>query len=106
MLLTFLIIGQTQIATLFAQSALEVTQVQDASIQILDTLDTIAQTTLEKIEDTTRNQEIKEKIDVKKEEISEFLAETSQSISESRSTQEIQEELAEARKTVVLKVVS
>lgn len=106
LLLTFLIIGQTQIATLFAQSALEVTQVQDASIQILDTLDTIAQTTLEKIEDTTRNQEIKEKIDVKKVEISEFLAETSQSISESRSTQEIQEELAEARKTVVLKVVS
>lgn len=106
MLLTFLIIGQTQIATLFAQSASEVTQVQDASTQILDTLDTIAQTTLEKIEDKTRNQELKEKIDVKKEEISEFLVETSQSISESRSTQEIQEELAEARKTVVLKVVS
>lgn len=106
LLLSLLIISQFQIGTVYAQAETQLEQTRESSLQTLESLDTLVNATLEKIEGKTQSVELQEQIQEKQEEIQAYIEEVEKSLQEGESTKDIKTELADARKTLMLKVVS
>jgi hypothetical protein len=61
---------------------------------------------IDKLDSKIKNSETKAKLVEKEKEIAEYIAETQEKISAEGNSEEIQELVAEAKKTVVLKVIA
>ncbi len=106
LLLSFLLVSQFQIGTLYAQAETQLEETRESSLQTLESLDILVTSTLEKIEGKTQSVELQEQIQEKQEEIQAYIEEVEKSLQEGESTKDIKTELADARKTLMLKVVS
>lgn len=105
-LLVFLILSQFQIGQIYANSLAELESEKQKSIQVLDTVEKVIDDTIDKIDAKTNNKEIETRLKQKEQEVEEYLNEVQQEISQEKSSKDIQEKVKEAKKVVVLKVVS
>lgn len=106
LLLLTLLISQFQVFSVFAENETMLdTQIQTSTLA-LEKLETVADITLEKIEQKTKNPEIQKQIQEKQAEIEAYLETVQEQLQDADSSQELKETLKEAKKVVVLKVVS
>jgi hypothetical protein len=101
-----LIISQFQIGTLYANSITQLEETKQENIEKLDILEQVIDTTIEKIDQKINNTEIEERLAEKEQEVEVYLQEVKEEIEEESSTSDIKEKVQEAKKVVVLKVVS
>lgn len=106
LLLLALWVSQFSIPQLYAESQSRLNSEKEKSALILDTVENIIDSWVEKIEKKIKKSEQKERLEEKHEEIKEYLEEVKEEIKDENSTKDIQEKVEEAKKVVVLKVVS
>lgn len=106
LLVSLLIVSQSQIGIIYAENQAILESEKQKGIQTLDVVEQIIDTTVNKLDNKIRNEEKKDQLQEKNEEIKEYLEEVTQDIKKENSSQDIQEMVEEAKKVVVLKVVS
>lgn len=101
-----LLFSQFQIGTLYANNVQEISAEQQKHIASLDTVEQVIDTTISKISAKTKDKEIQERLQEKKQEVESYIDTVQQDIQEEKNTKEIQQKVQEAKKVVVLKVIS
>ncbi len=90
----------------YAAQQSELKNSKQQSTQTLEVLDTAIDQAVEKLQKNLTNDQQTERLEEKHEEVSEYLEEVEQEIQDATNTQAIKEKVQEAKKVVLLKVVS
>ena len=104
--LLFIFVSQTQIGVIYAQESAKVEAAQDQNIEVLDKVEGVIGTVMDRLDDKVRNIEIKEQLQEKEAEIEKYIEETQEKIADESDPEEMKEIVLEAKKTVVLKVIA
>lgn len=106
-LLVFLFFWQFQwVALLYASEQSELKSEKDRSVKTLDAFEDIIDTSVEKLDTTIKDTDVSDKLKEKHKEIWEYLDDVESEIQNQKSGEDIQARVEEAKKVVVLKVVS
>jgi len=103
--LIFLLISQTNIWVVYAQSVAELESQKDASIEVLDKTEIVVDKVIDKLDEKI-NDEREERLREKEEEIGDYIEEVQEKIQKENSSSDVKALVKEAKKVVVLKVVS
>lgn len=98
--------SQSQILSVYAQSAGELKAEKDAWVATLWAVETAIWSTVGKLDNKLSNSETKEKLQKKHKEIEKYIKEVEQEIKEENNIEEIKEKVEKAKKVAVLKVVA
>jgi len=105
-LLSFLILGQFHIGTVYAESLAKLENEKQIQKQNIEKVGDVIDSTFEKLDGKTKNKETKEKIAEKQKEAEVYLQEVQEKIQKETKTKDIKKIVSDATKIVVLKVVS
>jgi peptidoglycan hydrolase CwlO-like protein len=105
-LLSFILLSQMQIMQVYAQDQVQLENEKQKGEQVLDALEGVIDTAVEKLDDKITDIKQSQKLEEKHEEIGEYLEKIEEEIREGNSEEDIKELVEEAKKVVVLKVVS
>jgi len=106
LLLIVLFLSQLQVWALYASEVEKLETQKDVSSQQLEAVSVVIDSAVEKLDTRMRDAEKSEQLEEKHEEINEYLEQVQQEIQNESSGEDIQELVEEAKKVVVLKVVS
>ena len=105
--LVFIIVSQFQVLQVYAESEAELSAEKQRWEQALDAVGQVIDGTVQKIETKLgNNKEKKERLENKREEIEQYLEEVQEEIGRENRSEDIKQKVEEAKKVVVLKVVS
>ena len=106
LVLIFILISQMQMLQVYAQDVAELESQKNEGKQQLETVERIIDSTVEKLDEKIKDTQQSEQLEEKHEEIEEYIEQVQEEIQDESSTKDIQEIVEEAKKIVVLKVVS
>lgn len=95
-----------QVWVLYAQDVQELQEDRDAWVKTLEAIENVIWTTVDKLDTKLQGTHAWEKLQEKSKEIDEYFSEISEDIQRETSSSEITEKIDEAKKVVILKVVS
>jgi len=104
--LLFLLLSNLQVGVLYAENLDQLEAHKDKSVEALQKVEQVIDTAVHKIENSKKNSEIVERLSEKNEEIKEYIDIVENKIENENSTSDVKEIVAEAKKVIVLKVVS
>jgi len=105
-ILFFVLLSQFQIGVLYAAEKQDIREEKNNSIAELDTTAWAIESATTKLKASIEDSEITKQLETKEEEIVEYLEEVQEEIQSKSSVKDIEEKVKEAKKVVVLKVVS
>lgn len=106
-LLVFLFLWQFQwVVSLYASEQSVLNSQKDSSVATLDAIEDIIDNSVEKLDDKIKSKKISDQLQNKHDEIWEYLDQITEEIKQENSAEDIKEIVEEAKKVVVLKVVS
>lgn len=106
LLLFLLICSQFQVLPIYAEWQAQLEWEKQKSVATLDAIEQVVDGAVGKIEKKIRNKNTKKQLQEKNEEIKEYLDDVVKDIKKESSSEDIKEKVEEAKKVVVLKVVS
>jgi len=104
--LLFVLLSNFQIGVLHAQNSSQLEIEKNKWVAVLQKVEKVIDITVDKIEKKVKNKEVKERLEEKNEEVKEYLEKVEEEIKSENSKTDIKEKIQEAKKVVVLKVVS
>jgi len=104
--LIFVLLSNLQIGVLYADSASKLEIEKTKSVEKLEKVEKLIGTVVKKIDKKIKNKEIKERLEEKNEEVKEYLEKVQEQIEDETSRRDVKKIAIEARKVVVLKVIS
>jgi peptidoglycan hydrolase CwlO-like protein len=95
-----------QILPIYAQYNSSLEKDKQKNIEVLDKVEKIIDKSIDKIDEKIKNEDISKRLREKEKEIEEYIEDTQDKIEQENSKRDIKKLLNDAKKTVVLKVVS